>query len=102
MAQAETQQSAKTSFSKADKIIKCVNALGNQFSLVHSIGAQRTKSQFDALSADQFLKWLAELDIYLEVDRDEKQSIWLRHSSSEAQLSNMIMMSLRLLGHGNT
>ena len=77
MAQAETQQSAKTSFSEADKIIKCVNALGNQLTLVHSIGAQRTKSQFDGLSADQFLKWLAEIDnIYLEVDRDENPTTW--------------------------
>ena len=77
MAQAETQQAAKTSFSETDKIIKCVNALGNQLTLVHSIGAQRTKSQFDGLSADQFLKWLAEVDnIYLEVDRDDKQTIW--------------------------
>ena len=74
---AQTQPSVASPLSEADKIIKCVNALGNQLTLVHSIGAQRTKSQFDGLSADQFLKWLAEVDnIYLEVDRDDKQTIW--------------------------
>ena len=60
-----------------DKILKCVNALGNQLTLVHSIGAQRTKSRFDRLSTDQFIKWIAEVDnIYLEVDRDDRQTIW--------------------------
>lgn len=60
----------------ANQLTECVTSLGNKLTLVHTIGQQK-KSTFDGTNADNFLKWVAEVDnIYLETNRDERQTIW--------------------------